>query len=169
MTLSHGGYAKAQPMSEYKAQGRGGRGKSATAVKDEDFVEKLFVANTHDTLLCFSSAGQLYWLKVYQLPQAGRGSRGKPIVNLLPLDEGERITAVLPIKEFEEDRFVFMATARGTVKKTPLVRVLAAACRGDHRGRARARRQARRRRDHRRHAGLDPVHLRRKGDPLRGE
>jgi len=120
VTLSHGGYAKAQPVSEYKAQGRGGRGKSATTVKDEDFVEKLFVANTHDTLLCFSSAGQLYWLKVYQLPQAGRGSRGKPIVNLLPLDEGERITALLPIKEFEEDRFVFMATARGTVKKTPL-------------------------------------------------
>jgi DNA gyrase subunit A len=120
VTLSHGGYAKAQPVSEYKAQGRGGRGKSATTVKDEDFVEKLFVANTHDTLLCFSSAGQLYWLKVYQLPQAGRGSRGKPIVNLLPLDENERITALLPIKEFEEDRFVFMATARGTVKKTPL-------------------------------------------------
>ncbi|HEX9773799.1 MAG TPA: DNA gyrase subunit A [Steroidobacteraceae bacterium] len=120
VTLSHGGYAKAQPVSEYKAQGRGGRGKSATTVKDEDFVDKLFVANTHDTLLCFSSAGQLYWLKVYQLPQAGRGSRGKPIVNLLPLDQEERITALLPIKEFEEDRFVFMATARGTVKKTPL-------------------------------------------------
>jgi DNA gyrase subunit A len=89
-------------------------------VKDEDFVDKLFVANTHDTLLCFSNLGQLYWLKVYRLPQAGRGSRGKPIVNLLPLDEGERITAVLPIREYEEDRFVFMATASGTVKKTPL-------------------------------------------------
>jgi DNA gyrase subunit A len=120
VTLSHGGYAKAQPVSEYRAQGRGGRGKSATAVKDEDFVDKLFVANTHDTLLCFSNLGQLYWLKVYRLPQAGRGSRGKPIVNLLPLDEGERITAVLPIREYEEDRFVFMATAGGTVKKTPL-------------------------------------------------
>jgi DNA gyrase subunit A len=120
VTLSHGGYAKAQPVSEYKAQGRGGRGKSATSVKDEDFIEKLFVANTHDTLLCFSSAGQLYWLKVYQLPQAGRGSRGKPIVNLLPLDEGERITAVLPIREYEEGHYVFMATASGTVKKTPL-------------------------------------------------
>ncbi|MBP9591844.1 MAG: DNA gyrase subunit A [Steroidobacteraceae bacterium] len=120
VTLSHGGYAKAQPVSEYRAQGRGGRGKSATAVKDEDFVDKLFVANTHDTLLCFSNLGQLYWLKVYRLPQAGRGSRGKPIVNLLPLDEGERITAVLPIREYEEDRFVFMATAAGTVKKTPL-------------------------------------------------
>jgi len=121
VTLSHGGYAKAQPVSEYRAQGRGGRGKSATAVKDEDFVDKLFVANTHDTLLCFSSRGQLYWLKVYRLPQAGRGSRGKPIVNLLPLEDGERITAVLPIREYEEDRFVFMATASGTVKKTPLV------------------------------------------------
>ncbi len=121
VTLSHGGYAKAQPVSEYRAQGRGGRGKSATAVKDEDFVDKLFIANTHDTLLCFSSRGQLYWLKVYRLPQAGRGSRGKPIVNLLPLEDGERITAVLPIREYEEDRFVFMATASGTVKKTPLV------------------------------------------------
>jgi len=121
VTLSHGGYAKAQPVSEYRAQGRGGRGKSATSVKDEDFVDKLFIANTHDTLLCFSSRGQLYWLKVYRLPQAGRGSRGKPIVNLLPLEEGERITAVLPIREYEEDRYVFMATASGTVKKTPLV------------------------------------------------
>jgi DNA gyrase subunit A len=120
VTLSHGGYAKAQPVSEYRAQGRGGRGKSATAVKDEDFVDKLFVANTHDTLLCFSTHGQLYWLKVYRLPQAGRGSRGKPIVNLLPLEDGERITAVLPIREYGEDHFVFMATARGTVKKTPL-------------------------------------------------
>jgi len=120
VTLSHGGYAKAQPVSEYRAQGRGGRGRSATAVKDEDFVEKLFVANTHDTLLCFSSRGQLYWLKVYQLPQAGRGSRGKPIVNLLPLENEERITALLPIREFEEGRYVFMATADGTVKKTSL-------------------------------------------------
>jgi DNA gyrase subunit A len=120
VTLSHGGYAKAQPVSEYRAQGRGTRGKSATAVKDEDFVEKLFVANTHDTLLCFSNRGQLYWLKVYQLPQAGRGSRGKPIINLLPLDEGERITAVLTIREYEEGRCIFMATANGTVKKTPL-------------------------------------------------
>jgi DNA gyrase subunit A len=108
-------------VSEYRAQGRGGRGKSATAMKDEDFIDKLFVANTHDTLLCFSSLGQLYWLKVYRLPQAGRGSRGKPIVNLLPLEPEERITAVLPIREYEEGRFVFMATAGGTVKKTPLV------------------------------------------------
>jgi len=120
VTLSHGGYAKAQPVSEYRAQGRGGRGRSATAMKDEDFVDKLFVANTHDTLLCFSNLGQLYWLKVYRLPQTGRGGRGKPIVNLLPLEEAERITAVLPIREYDDDSYVFMATARGTVKKTPL-------------------------------------------------
>jgi len=97
----HGGYAKAQPVSDYQAQRRGGRGKAATSVKDEDFVDKLFVANTHDTLLCFSDHGKLYWLKVYQLPQTSRGSRGKPIVNLLPLQEGERISAMLSIKEFE--------------------------------------------------------------------
>jgi DNA gyrase subunit A len=120
VTLSHCGYAKAQPVTAYQAQRRGGRGKAATSVKDEDFVDKLFVANTHDTLLCFSSSGKLYWLKVYQLPQASRGSRGKPIVNLLPLQEGERINAVLPIHEFEENKFVFMATAAGTVKKTSL-------------------------------------------------
>ena len=121
VTLSHSGYAKAQPISAYQAQRRGGRGKAATSVKDEDFVDKLFIANTHDTLLCFSDHGKLYWLKVYQLPQASRGSRGKPIVNLLPLSEGERISAVLPIKEFEEGKFVFMATSLGTVKKTSLV------------------------------------------------
>ncbi len=120
VTLSHGGYAKAQPVSDYQAQRRGGRGKAATSVKDEDFVDKLFVANTHDTLLCFSDRGKLYWLKVYQLPQASRGSRGKPIVNLLPLQEGERISAMLSIKEFEEGKFVFMATSLGTVKKTSL-------------------------------------------------
>ncbi|HEV8334227.1 MAG TPA: DNA gyrase subunit A [Steroidobacteraceae bacterium] len=120
VTLSHGGYAKAQPVTAYQAQRRGGRGKAATAMKEEDFVDKLFVANTHDTLLCFSSSGKLYWLKVYQLPQASRGSRGKPIVNLLPLQDEERITAVLPIHEFEENKFVFMVTAQGTVKKTSL-------------------------------------------------
>jgi DNA gyrase subunit A len=120
VTLSHGGYAKAQPVSEYRAQRRGGRGKAATAMKDEDFVDKLFIANTHDTLLCFSSTGKMYWLKVYQLPQASRGSRGRPIVNLLPLQEGERINAVLPIHEFEPNKFVFMVTAAGTVKKTSL-------------------------------------------------
>jgi DNA gyrase subunit A len=120
VTLSHGGYAKAQPIDVYQAQRRGGRGRSATKVKDEDFIDKLFVANTHDTMLCFSSRGKLYWLKVYQVPQASRGSRGKPIVNLLPLEEGERINTVLPIRVFDENSFVFMATSGGTVKKTPL-------------------------------------------------
>jgi DNA gyrase subunit A len=120
VTLSHGGYAKAQPVSAYQAQRRGGRGKAATTVKDEDFIDKLFVANTHDTLLCFSDHGKLYWLKVYQLPQASRGARGKPIVNLLPLEAGERISAMLSIKDYEEGKFVFMATSFGTVKKTPL-------------------------------------------------
>jgi DNA gyrase subunit A len=120
VTLSHGGYAKAQPIEAYQAQRRGGRGRSATKVKDEDFIDKLFVANTHDTILCFSSRGKVYWLKVYQVPQASRGSRGKPIVNLLPLEDGERISAVLPIREYTEDSFVFMATSGGTVKKTPL-------------------------------------------------
>jgi DNA gyrase subunit A len=120
VTLSHGGYAKAQPIDVYQAQRRGGRGRSATKVKDEDFIDKLFVANTHDTILCFSSRGKMYWLKVYKVPQASRGSRGKPIVNLLPLEEGERINAILPIREFAADSFVFMATSGGTVKKTPL-------------------------------------------------
>ncbi|MBE0511157.1 MAG: DNA gyrase subunit A, partial [Gammaproteobacteria bacterium] len=121
VTLSHDGYAKAQPLEDYRAQKRGGRGKSATATKDEDFVDKMFVANTHDTILCFSSRGRVYWLKVYELPQAGRAARGKPIVNLLPLEEGERINAILPIREFEAERYIFMATASGTVKKTPLM------------------------------------------------
>ena len=120
VTLSHGGYAKAQPIEAYQAQKRGGRGRSATKVKDEDFVDQLFIANTHDTILCFSSRGKVYWLKVYQVPQASRGSRGKPIVNLLPLEPGERINAVLPIKDYDDDSYVFMATSGGTVKKTPL-------------------------------------------------
>jgi len=120
VTLSHAGYAKAQPLTEYQTQRRGGRGKTATAVKDEDFVEKLFVAHTHDTVLCFSNRGKVYWLKVYELPQAGRGARGKPMVNLLPLSEGEKINALLPVKQYDEQHFVFMATRAGTVKKTPL-------------------------------------------------
>ncbi|MBX5460428.1 MAG: DNA gyrase subunit A [Steroidobacteraceae bacterium] len=120
VTLSHAGYAKSQPVAEYQTQRRGGRGKAATAVKDEDFVEKLFVAHTHDTVLCFSNRGKVYWLKVYELPQAGRGARGKPMVNLLPLEEGEKISAVLPVKQYDETHFVFMATSQGTVKKTPL-------------------------------------------------
>jgi len=120
VTLSHAGYAKSQPVTEYQVQRRGGRGKAATSVKDEDFVEKLFVAHTHDTILCFSNRGKVYWKRVFELPQAGRGSRGKPMVNLLPLEEGEKINAVLPIKQFDDEHFVFMATSQGTVKKTPL-------------------------------------------------
>ena len=120
VTLSHLGYAKYQPLTDYEAQRRGGRGKAATTVKDEDFVDQLLVASTHDTILCFSNRGRLYWLKVYQLPQASRQARGKPIINLLPLEENERITAILPVTEYEEGKYVFMATAQGTVKKTSL-------------------------------------------------
>ena len=120
VTLSHAGYAKAQPVDTYRAQKRGGKGKTATATKDEDFVDKLFVASTHDTILCFSSRGRVYWLKVYELPQAGRNARGKPIVNLLPLEKDERISAVLPIREYTDDRYILMATSSGTVKKSRL-------------------------------------------------
>lgn len=120
VTLSHEGYVKYQPLTDYEAQRRGGKGKSATKMKEEDFIEKLLVANTHDTILCFSSRGRLYWLKVYQLPQASRGSRGRPIVNILPLQENERITAILPVSAYEEDKFVVMATAGGIVKKIAL-------------------------------------------------
>ena len=121
VTLSHQGYVKYQPLSDYEAQRRGGKGKSATKIKEEDFVEKLLVANTHDTILCFSSRGRLYWMKVYQLPEASRGSRGRPIINLLPLEAGERITAILPVREFDDEHCVFMATSQGTVKKTSLI------------------------------------------------
>ncbi|MCW7550200.1 DNA topoisomerase (ATP-hydrolyzing) subunit A [Photorhabdus sp. APURE] len=120
VTLSHQGYVKYQPLSDYEAQRRGGKGKSAARIKEEDFIEKLLVANTHDTILCFSSRGRLYWMKVYQLPEASRGARGRPIVNLLPLEQDERITAILPVREYEEGLYVFMATASGTVKKTAL-------------------------------------------------
>ena len=121
VTLSHAGYAKAQTLDIYQAQRRGGKGKTATSTRDEDFVDQLFVANTHDTILCFSSRGRVYWMKVYELPQAGRNARGKPIVNLLPLEKEERINAVLPIREYSEDKYIFMATSSGTVKKTPLI------------------------------------------------
>ncbi|MGH8172609.1 MAG: DNA gyrase subunit A, partial [Rhodanobacteraceae bacterium] len=120
VTLSHAGYAKRQPVSIYRAQRRGGRGRSATAMKEEDFVERLWIANTHDTLLTFTSAGRVFWLKVHQLPDAGPNARGKPIVNLLPLEPDEKVQAVQPVREFAEDRFVFFATKNGTVKKTPL-------------------------------------------------
>jgi len=121
VTISQGGYAKSQPLADYSAQRRGGMGKAAATVKDEDFVEHLLIANTHDTLLCFSSVGKVYWLKVYQIPVASRTSRGKPIINILPLEENERITNMLPVSEYTENHFVFMATANGTVKKTALV------------------------------------------------
>jgi DNA gyrase subunit A len=120
VTISHGGYAKTQPLSDYQAQRRGGMGKSATAVKDEDWVEHLLIASTHDTILCFTNVGKVYWLKVFHIPVAGRGSRGRPMVNLLPLDEGERVTSILPVKEYTEGHYIFMATASGTVKKTAL-------------------------------------------------
>ena len=120
VTLSHGGYMKSQPVADYRAQKRGGRGRQATTTKDDDFVDNLFIANTHDYILCFSNRGRVYWIKVYEVPQGSRTSRGKPIVNLVPLMEHEKITAILPVKEFDEDHFVFMATANGTVKKTAL-------------------------------------------------
>ncbi len=120
VTLSHTGYFKRQPLADYRSQKRGGRGKQAAATKEDDWIDQLFVANTHDTILCFSNRGRLYWLKVYEVPEGNRNARGKPIVNLFPLVEGEKITAVLPVKEFDEGHYVFMATAQGTVKKTPL-------------------------------------------------
>ncbi len=120
VTISHGGYAKTQPLTDYQAQRRGGMGKSATAVKDEDFVEHLLIASTHATILCFTNQGKVYWLKVFQIPLAGRNSRGRPMVNLLPLDEGERVTSILPVEEYTEGHYIFMATANGTVKKTAL-------------------------------------------------
>jgi DNA gyrase subunit A len=120
VTLSHTGYIKAQPLDDYRAQRRGGRGRQAARTKEDDFIDSLFVAHTHDYILCFSDRGRLYWLKVYEVPQAGRASRGKPIVNLVQIAENEKITAILPVKEFDENHFVFMATANGTVKKTPV-------------------------------------------------
>ncbi len=121
VTLSNGGYAKTQPLDTYRAQGRGGRGKMASTVKDEDFIERLMVANTHDTILCFTNRGKVYWLRVFQIPPAGRASRGRPVINILPLEEDERVTAMLPVHEYREDQFIFMATSNGTVKKTPLM------------------------------------------------
>ncbi|MGP8474858.1 DNA gyrase subunit A [Burkholderia sp. PR2] len=120
VTMSHAGYVKSQPLSEYRAQKRGGRGKQATQMKEDDWIETLFIANTHDYILCFSNRGRVYWVKVYEVPQGSRNSRGRPIVNMFPLQEGEKINVVLPIKEFSADKFIFMATSLGTVKKTPL-------------------------------------------------
>jgi DNA gyrase subunit A len=120
VTLSHTGYIKSQPLSEYRAQRRGGRGKQAAATKEDDWIDQLFIANTHDMILAFSDRGRVYWLKVWEVPQGSRTSRGKPLVNVWPLEPGEKITVVLPVKQFDEDRYIFMATALGTVKKTPL-------------------------------------------------
>jgi DNA gyrase subunit A len=120
VTLSHSGYIKSQPLDDYRAQKRGGRGKQATGTKEDDFIDNLFIANTHDYILCFSSRGRVYWIKVYTVPQGGRASRGKPIVNLVQLERDEKINAILPVKVFEENRYIFMATSFGTVKKTPL-------------------------------------------------
>ncbi|AZQ50453.1 DNA gyrase subunit A [Burkholderia cenocepacia] len=120
VTMSHAGYVKSQPLSEYRAQKRGGRGKQATQMKEDDWIETLFIANTHDYILCFSNRGRVYWVKVYEVPQGSRNSRGRPIVNMFPLQEGEKINVVLPVKEFSADKFIFMATSLGTVKKTPL-------------------------------------------------
>lgn len=120
VTISHNGYAKSQPLADYQAQHRGGMGKSAIQVKDQDFVEHLLIANSHDTILCFSNRGKVYWLKVYEVPTAGRASRGRPMVNMLPLEESERITSILPVSEYDSEHFIFFATAKGTVKKTPL-------------------------------------------------
>ncbi len=120
VTLSHSGYIKSQPLDDYHAQKRGGRGKQATGTKEDDFIDNLFIANTHDYILCFSSRGRVYWIKVYSVPQGGRSARGKPIVNLVQLEQGEKINAILPVKAFDENRYIFMATSFGTVKKTPL-------------------------------------------------
>jgi DNA gyrase subunit A len=120
VTISHGGYAKSQPLDDYQAQRRGGMGKSATAVKDEDYIQHLLIASTHDTILLFTNAGKVYWLKVYMIPVAGRQARGRPVVNLLNLEEGERITSILPVKAYDDEHYIFMATAKGTVKKTVL-------------------------------------------------
>ena len=166
VTLSHAGYAKSQPLTEYQTQRRGGRGKTATAVKDEDFVEKLFVAHTHDTVLCFSNRGKVYWLKVYELPQAGRGARGKPMVNLLPLEEGEKINALLPVKQYDEQHFVFMATRTGTVKKTPLAAFSRPRTTGIIAVDLAEQRSAGRRGAHRRGARSHPRLQRRQGHPL---
>ena len=120
VTLSHGGYVKAQSLGDYQAQRRGGKGKAATKMKDEDFVDQLFIANSHDTVLCFTSRGRVHWLKVYELPMASRTARGKPIINLLPLEKDESVNAILPVRVFTNDQFIFMVTSSGTVKKMAL-------------------------------------------------
>ena len=137
VTLSHGGYMKAQPVAEYRAQKRGGRGKQATATKEDDFIDQLFIANTHDFILCFSNRGRVYWLKVYNVPQGTRAARGKPIVNLVPLAENEKITAILPVKEFTDDAVRVHGDRDGHGQEDAAVRILAAAHVGHHRRRPR--------------------------------
>ncbi len=127
VTLSHGGYMKAQPVAEYRAQKRGGRGRQATATKEDDFIDRLFIANTHDYILCFSNRGRVYWLKVYDVPQGSRGARGKPIVNLVPLTDNEKITAILPVKEFDRDAVRVHGDRHGHGEEDAAVRILAAA------------------------------------------
>ena len=166
VTLSHQGYVKAQPISDYQAQRRGGKGKSATSFREEDFIDRIFVANSHDTVLCFSSRGRVYWLKVYELPQAGRGARGRPMVNLLPLEQGERINAVLPVRAYEEGYFVFMATSAGHGQEDPADRVLPAPVARHHRHRPARGRRPGRGGHHRRQPGPDALHLRRQGGAL---
>ncbi len=152
VTLSHGGYMKSQPLDEYKAQKRGGRGKQATATKEDDFIDNLFIANTHDYILCFSNRGRVYWLKVYEVPQGSRISRGKPIVNLLPLEEGEKINAVLPVKEFGEDKYHLLRHLQRHREEDPADRFLAPDEARHHRDQSGRRRLPDRRRAHRRQA-----------------
>ena len=168
VTLSYAGYVKARPLGEYRAQRRGGRGRMATRTKQEDFVDRLFIAHTHDTLLCFSDRGIGYWLKVYEIPQAGAGSRGTPIVNLLPLADGERISAVLPVSDFAQGGYVFMATRAGIVKKTALAAFSRPAQRRHHRGASRYGRLPRWRGAYRRRTRSHALLERRQGDPLPG-
>ncbi len=169
VTLSHGGYMKAQPIAEYRAQKRGGRGRQATATKEDDFIDRLFIANTHDYILCFSNRGRVYWLKVYSVPQGTRVARGKPIVNLVPLQDNEKITAILPVKEFTDDAVRVHGHRDGHGQEDAAFRILAPAHFGDHRGRSLRRRFADRRRADRRHARRDALQLRRQGGSLRRE
>jgi hypothetical protein len=167
VTLSHAGYAKRQPTTAYRAQKRGGKGRSATAVKEEDFIERLWVVNTHDTLLTFTSAGRVFWLKVYQLPDAGPNSRGRPIVNWIPLQEGEKVQAVLPVREFSDDCFAFFATRNGTGEEDAAVGLLASAHHRHLGDQPRRRRRPGRRAADQRHARHHAVRQQRQGGALR--
>ena len=169
VTISHAGYIKRNAVSLYRAQRRGGKGKIGMGIKDEDFVETLFTASTHDTLLFFTDAGKVFWLKVHEIPEAGRAAKGKAMVNLLALAGSEKVTATLPVKDFPDDRFVVMATKKGVIKKTELVRLQQSATGRHHRARAGRRRQADRRAGHRWTAGDSPRHQAGHHHPLLGE